>query len=327
MDKKPLHVLSLGAGVQSSTIALMPSHGLISPMPDAAIFADTQEEPKKVYEWLDYLEMRLPFPVYRVTKGSLGDDGLKIYTSKKSGKRYIKTLMPAFVLQPDGKKGLLGRKCTKDYKVAQIIAKVKSLLGRDAILEWRRKHKSSLKELSSWRTECEKIKKDNKLRAKGDRLPIPMRPEIAWQECQSDPLAVSWIGISTDEASRIKESYEPFIVNRWPLIEINKSREQCLAWMFENGYPEPPRSACKQCPFHSDDEWIRQRDNEPEEFAYSVQYEKALQNAAANQEALTGVPYLHDSCVPLDQVVFKPTEPGRKQVSMFGNECEGLCGV
>ena len=50
-----LNVLSLGAGVQSSTLALMAAHGEIEPMPDCAIFADTGDEPKDVYEWLKWL--------------------------------------------------------------------------------------------------------------------------------------------------------------------------------------------------------------------------------------------------------------------------------
>jgi hypothetical protein len=41
-----LRVISLGAGVRSTTMALMAAHGEITPMPDAAIFADTQWEPK-----------------------------------------------------------------------------------------------------------------------------------------------------------------------------------------------------------------------------------------------------------------------------------------
>ena len=41
-----LNIISLGAGVQSSTMALMATYGEITPMPDAAIFADTQWEPK-----------------------------------------------------------------------------------------------------------------------------------------------------------------------------------------------------------------------------------------------------------------------------------------
>ena len=40
--------LSLGAGVQSSTLALMMEKGL-APKPDYAIFSDTQGEPKASY--------------------------------------------------------------------------------------------------------------------------------------------------------------------------------------------------------------------------------------------------------------------------------------
>lgn len=36
-----LRVISLGAGVQSTTMALMAAHGEIGPMPDFALFADT----------------------------------------------------------------------------------------------------------------------------------------------------------------------------------------------------------------------------------------------------------------------------------------------
>ena len=41
-----LRVLSLGAGVQSTTLALLAAHEEIGPMPDCAIFADTGWEPK-----------------------------------------------------------------------------------------------------------------------------------------------------------------------------------------------------------------------------------------------------------------------------------------
>ena len=65
------HYISLGAGVQSSTMALMAAAGELTPMPEAAIFADTGSEPATVYRWLDYLEKKLPFPVCRVGAGSL----------------------------------------------------------------------------------------------------------------------------------------------------------------------------------------------------------------------------------------------------------------
>lgn len=67
---EPIHILSLGAGVRSSILALMAAAGEISPMPTVAIFADTQAEPASVYRWLDWLEKQLPFPVVRATAGN-----------------------------------------------------------------------------------------------------------------------------------------------------------------------------------------------------------------------------------------------------------------
>jgi hypothetical protein len=110
-----LAVISLGAGVQSSVMALMAAHGQITPMPDAAIFADTHWEPKGVYDWLDWLETQLPFPVYRVSAGNLEEALL-------SGKRAATA--PFYT-----ETGMLMRQCTMDYKVTPIRKKLRELIG------------------------------------------------------------------------------------------------------------------------------------------------------------------------------------------------------
>lgn len=51
-------VLSLGAGVQSTTMLLMAAAGELEPLPELAIFADTGWEPATVYEHLDWLARR-----------------------------------------------------------------------------------------------------------------------------------------------------------------------------------------------------------------------------------------------------------------------------
>jgi len=127
MTAGPIRVLSLGAGVQSSTLALMLAAGEV-PMVDCAIFADTQAEPAAVYSWLDWLEKQLPFPVHRVTKGHLGEDQLRFSTSK-DGHGYLRNIIPAFTLNPDNSVGMLLRKCTGDYKLAPIRRKVRELVG------------------------------------------------------------------------------------------------------------------------------------------------------------------------------------------------------
>jgi 3'-phosphoadenosine 5'-phosphosulfate sulfotransferase (PAPS reductase)/FAD synthetase len=118
------HIISLGAGVQSSTMALMAAAGEITPMPECAIFADTGREPSAVYRWLDWLEKQLPFPVLRVSYGDLG-----AMIGKKPNGRYGYMPMPAFVRGADGQEALLNRSCTRDFKIRPIRRKVRELVG------------------------------------------------------------------------------------------------------------------------------------------------------------------------------------------------------
>lgn len=116
-----LRILSLGAGVQSSTLALLAARGEIGPMPDCAIFADTQSEPKAVMVWLDWLEAQLPFPVYRVTAGSLRDNLLT-----DAAGRFVSV---PFFTDAGGDAGMTRRQCTREYKITPIQNKVRELLG------------------------------------------------------------------------------------------------------------------------------------------------------------------------------------------------------
>lgn len=119
-----LRVLSLGAGVQSSTLALMAAHGEIGPMPDCAIFADTGWEPAQVYEHLAWLETRLPFPVYRVQRDGpdLGEHAIKIAHSDVT-----RTASPPWYT--DEPRGMLPKQCSHKFKVLVIQKKVRELLG------------------------------------------------------------------------------------------------------------------------------------------------------------------------------------------------------
>jgi len=116
-----IHVLSLGAGIQSSTLALMFARGEVVPMPDCAIFADTGAEPEGVYTWLDWLETQLPYPVHRVMKG----DGLRqsLLDTVRTGSRIANP--PLFA----GATGQLRRQCTREFKVEPITKKLRELVG------------------------------------------------------------------------------------------------------------------------------------------------------------------------------------------------------
>tara|TARA_R110002074_G_scaffold8347_2_gene34658 strand:+ start:1852 stop:2550 length:699 start_codon:yes stop_codon:yes gene_type:complete len=120
-----LRVLSLGAGVQSTTLALMAAHGEIGPMPDCAIFADTGWEPRAVYEHLAWLRSPnvLPFPVHIVSDGNIRE-GL---VNGARGERWAS--IPAFTRSASGKVGIIRRQCTKELKIVPIRRKVRELVG------------------------------------------------------------------------------------------------------------------------------------------------------------------------------------------------------
>lgn len=136
------------------------------------------------------------------------------------------------------------------------------------------------------------------------------------------PVVEQWIGISLDEAIRMKPSRDAWITNRWPLIEGLISRKGCLAWMADNGYDLPKKSSCIGCPFHSDNEW---RDLSKDEMADAIEVDRKLRDTSIGVARTKGELYLHRSCVPLSEVNFDNVD--HDQIDLFGNECEGMCGV
>ena len=272
-----IHILSLGAGVQSSTLALMAAAGEIGPMPTAAIFADTKAEPASVYKWLDWLETQLPFPVYRVCeKDGLEADALRVRERKDKTGSWVPSGIPHYSISKDGSKGQGPRQCTHDFKITPVLREARKLM---------------------------KLAGTKKL--------------------------IQWIGISTDEAHRMKPSRVKYATNVWPLIDRGMNRQSCLTWMENKGFPKPPRSSCVFCPYHNNAEWRRLRDEEPEDFQKAIDFELAYQQAKAStvwKGAASTSFFLHPDRVPLNHVDLS-TEEDRGQLDMFGNECEGMCGV
>lgn len=269
LESEPRRFLSLGAGVQSSTLALMIAHGEV-PMVDAAIFADTQWEPKSVYRWLDWLEQQVPFPVHRVTRGNIRH----AIVSKQTEQGYRFASIPWHMQHPDGRSGMGRRQCTNEYKLEPIRQAKRQLLGY----------------------------------AKGQRI--------------TKGSCVTLIGISTDEASRAKDSNEVWNANQFPLLDARMSRQDCLRWMERHGYPAPPKSSCLGCPYHSDAQW-RAIKADPEAWADVIEIDAIIRQPV---RGIKGQQFMHRRLLPLAEVDFSTAEE-RGQVNLFENECEGICGV
>ena len=116
-NRRIVRVLSLGAGIQSSALALMADRGLYNlPKPDLAIFADTGWEPPEVYEHLAWLKEQLSYEVVTVSAGNIREDILN--GTNPEGQKFLD--IPVFLVNPDGSLGIAARQCTAHYKLKPI---------------------------------------------------------------------------------------------------------------------------------------------------------------------------------------------------------------
>ena len=129
-----------------------------------------------------------------------------------------------------------------------------------------------------------------------------------------------YLGITTDEIARVRTNRNPYLTNRYPLLDGGWSRADCALWLSDN-YPEVPvgKSACVICPYRSDAGWARLRHDDPDGFRRAVAVDAAIRHTGGDH----GDRYLHSSGRPLDQAVADPAP------TLFGGaedaECSGGC--
>lgn len=134
-----------------------------------------------------------------------------------------------------------------------------------------------------------------------------------------------WIGFSLDEMKRALRMMKgaDYAAGRvhFPLIEaVPMRRAQSIRFVMEEmGWPEPPRSACWNCPNQSDAEWISLP---PDEFAAAVALEREFRK-------IDPFAWLHEECIPLDQVDFAAIALRKSaQGQLFERACDsGACFI
>lgn len=292
-EKDPtIRVLSLGAGVQSTTLALMACDGTL-PGLDAAIFADTGWEPVAVYEQVRRLTAVLGdrgIPVHIVTRGNIRTD------TTDSTKRFLSlpwyTLAPVEDADPHCslcggtgmrlerhcrcREGMGRRQCTAEYKVAVVNRRTRELLG-----------------------------------AAAPRFRHVPRGRVSEQ----------WIGFSTDEIARVNDKpANLYTYPRHPLLEIGMSRRDCERWLATRGWGDTAKSACIGCPMHGNAVWRDMRENRPAEWQQAVEFDRRIRKGGARGAKLRGEAFLHRSRVPLDEAPIDrvtASEWADRQVDLF----------
>lgn len=232
-----MKILSFGAGMQSTALALMSCENAAAAKPlrpevpvyDAVIFCDLGLEPPWVQRQLAFTrtaceEANIPFyvletPLYQDILNNFGERRL--------------VSIPWWTLSDDGHKSVMPRNCTLDYKVETISKFVRwELLG---------------------------YKKYQRLRPE----------DIKAHEIH--------MGFGAEEKKRCKESPNKLFVNKFPLVDMGLVRADNYKYILERWGLDTKASACAFCPYHRNYFFQYVKDHDPQTYNAIVRVDTLLQ--------------------------------------------------
>ena len=321
-------ILSLGAGVQSTTLALMALRGDLPASfarPIAAVFADTGFEPRRVYEHLYWLIQTLgaELPVHIVR--AMRPDGTPAHIREDTeaivrGESTSLANPPVFVKesveytpfpQPEHqarfeayliRRGEIPRFVTMPLFARAFTGARPAMLRRQCTGDYK----------------LEPIY----------RYCRPLIGRRRGQKHSTPPFCEMWIGISAEEnAKRCKPSHEGWVTNRYPLRELGMTRADCAGWLWRHYQIVAPKSACLACPFHDERYWVALQQDSPEEFEEACRFDETIRLLPG----VKGECFVHSSCVPLRDIDFSKTRMERRALlngqTLLFDGGEGVCSL
>jgi hypothetical protein len=124
-----------------------------------------------------------------------------------------------------------------------------------------------------------------------------------------------WLGISLDEAERMKDSGLKWYRHIYPLIElVPMSRAACVNQIQRFGWPVPNKSRCWMCPNQSPQAWKDLKRRNDGDFDEAVKLENEIRKKDKHV-------YFHPLALPLADAV----DQTEKQGDMFDGCDSGYC--
>jgi len=237
-----MKILSCGAGMQSTALALMSCENALAarkgweiphpevPIYDIVIFCDLGLEPSWVMrQWL-FIERACDSAGIR---HEMLDTDLYGHIMENFGERRTVSV-PWWTLGDDGKKSKMPRNCTIDFKVEMI-----SKYIRWEVLGYKKGQRH----------------KDHDKKAHEMHM-----------------------GFSKEEERRCKESPNPMFINKFPLCVMGWTRAESYAYCLDVWGLDTKASACSFCPFHQNYFYKYLKENHPEEYAALVEVDELLRD-------------------------------------------------
>jgi hypothetical protein len=117
------------------------------------------------------------------------------------------------------------------------------------------------------------------------------------------------LGIDAGESHRAKLSSHQGTENRYPLIEREINREDCLKIITDHGLPIPTKSGCWICPFQSVREFKKLRREHPDLFCKAVELENNSGKILVKSKNLTQIINEPDAYL-FDDMAYPPCQCG-----------------
>jgi hypothetical protein len=147
-----------------------------------------------------------------------------------------------------------------------------------------------------------------------------IQPIRKWlQENRNGEPVEQWLGITTDEAERMKPSDVKYVNHRWPLIEKRMSRNACIAWLARHDLEVPVKSSCVFCPFHNRRAWYDMKSENGADWQKAVEVDEAIRKSRPPFDL-----FVHPDRIPLADIR-SPQDDG--QLELWSEECSGTCFV
>lgn len=286
---RKLIIGSLGWGVQSWTLAAMSALGEL-PTVDFVIHSDTTFEYQRTYKFVAQWTPWLAEHGIRVVTVS-GQSATKQVQQDKYGGVFI----PAYTYDLEANiNGQLRRQCTGCWKIQPMRRFITKVIQASKCPPEIIYH--------LYGEEIEGI--IAKLDQKGIRN-LKKTPGVIEQ----------WLGITKDEWQRAKDSNVQYIQHKYPLLDMNMTRRDCLNWLEAHNLPSPGKSSCTFCPYHSKRMWQElKRENGPD-WAQAVLVDETIRNKRPPYSL-----FVHQSGVPLNDAVKVSEDYGATQLSLFNDD-------
>lgn len=237
-----MKILSCGAGMQSTALALMSCENKLNgdavhplvPIYDVILFCDLGEEPDWVYDQVNFIQKAceksdIPFYI-------LESDLHSHYIEKFGTSRVVS--IPFWTVDENGKKGKMMRNCTLDYKINAMQKFIRS-----EILGYKKGQRTKPEDLKAHEMH---------------------------------------IGFSKEEEKRCKENPHKMFVNKFPLCEMNLERKHNYAYIRDVWGLETKASACTFCPFHRNYFFKYIKENHKESYEKVIRFDEILEAQQPN---------------------------------------------